>query len=253
MSNHNTDAAVKSAGAETELSGRKPEGKTMAIHIPETDTNFEDVVLTEVERFKDGGGWHILHGGTGYGGMPADSPVVPKVGMVARFYGGAQPGSEVYGLCLGGTPIFYKDEAQRKAERQAWLDRYREDRKRIEAEPKLPIPQIAGFEWTEDMDEISGFGGGYERACRKMVSTGTKWLSEHPQADPQFHGFKGIYGVIAEDNEDAKTLSKVVVDAAEGDCTGAMHQASISHVMFAHKNGWPAYQTKMRERENAVA
>lgn len=221
------------------------------IHIPETDTNFEDAVLTAVETFKNGDGWHILHGAVGYGGMPADSPVAPKVGMVARFYGGANPGSEVYGLCLDGVPIFYKDEAQRKAERQAWLEKYAEDRRKIEAEPKLPETQIPGFEWTEDMDEISGFGGGYERTCRAMVSAGAKWLADHPQADPQFHGFKGVYGVIVEDNEDAKALSKIVTDAAAGDCSGAMHQASVNHVMFAHKNGWAAYQKKMSARDSA--
>lgn len=219
----------------------------MKVHIPETDTNFEDVVLTEVRPFKDGKGWHILHGAVGYNGMPSDSPVVPKAGMVARFYGGASPGGEVYGLCLDGVPIFYKDEAQRKAERQAWLDAYNERRRKEEAEPKLPETQIPGFEWTEDMREISGFGGGYERTCRAMVSAGCKWLADHPTADPQFHGFKNVYGVIAEDNDDAKALSKAVTDASGGDCSGAMHHASISHCLFAHKNGWEAYQTEMRK------
>ena len=223
------------------------------IYIPDDDTNFEDVVLTSVEPFKDGNGWHILHGSIGYGGMPAESQVVPKVGMVARFYGGASIGSEVYGLCLDGTPIFYKTKEQRAQERRAWLEAYEEKRRKIALESKLPIPQIAGFEWTEDMREISGFGGGYERTCRKMVSTGCKWLADHPAADPKFRGLKNVYGILVDDNDDARALSKAVTDAAEGDCTGAMHQAAISHALFAHKNGWAAYQVKMRERDTDAA
>lgn len=219
----------------------------MTLQIPEDDLDFEDVVIDRVEPFKNGG-WAISHGAIGYGGMPADSPVEPRPGMVARFYGGAGPGCEVYGLVLDGVPIFYKTQAQREAERARRRADYEQETARRALEPKLPVPQIEGFEWTEDMREISGFGGGYERACRAMVSAGCKWWSERPDADPQFHGFRGIYGVIAEDNDDAKALSKAVTDAAGGDCTGAMHQAAISHVFGWRKLGsWLAYQQKMRE------
>lgn len=219
------------------------------ITIPADDTNFEEVTLTSVDRF-DSGGFAICNGACCFGGVPADTPVTPEPGMTARFYGGASPGSEVYGLCLNGTPIFYKTKEQREGERAAWLADY-EERKRLTAlESKLPEKQLLGFEWTDDMDEISGFGGGYERTCRAMVSAGCNWLSEHSEADPQFHGFKGIYGIIQEDNEDAKKLSAVVMEASGGDCTGAMHQACIGHVMAWRRMGsWLAYQKSMRERE----
>ena len=91
--------------------------------------------------------------------------------------------------------------------------------------------------FTDDMSEISGFHGGYEEACRKMVVAGIEWFDEHPKADPQFHGFEGIYGIIQEDNDDARALSKTVVDASGGDCTGAMHQASIGHVFLMSSSG----------------
>lgn len=218
------------------------------VRIPDDDLNFEDVVITRVDPFRNGGGWHILHGAIGYGGMPSNSPIVPKPGMVARFYGGAGPGSEVYGLVLDGVPVFYKPAVQRECERAIWSAGYEYERAQIAMEPKLPAPQIAGFEWTEDMREISGFGGGYERTCRAMVSAGCKWWGEHPGADPQFSGFKNVYGIVREDNEDAKALSKAVTNAADGDCTGAMHQAAISHVFGWRKLGsWAAYQNKMRE------
>lgn len=100
--------------------------------------------------------------------------------------------------------------------------------------------------FTNDMREISGFGGGYEEACRKMVLAGLEWFDQHPEADPKYHGFKGVYGVIDEDSDDAKMLSQAVIGAV-GDCTGAMHQAAISHIFFIRKNGWNAYAAKMRE------
>ena len=62
-------------------------------------------------------------------------------------------------------------------------------------------------EYTKDMGEISGFGGGYEEACRKMVLAGLDWFDANPDADPQFHGYEGIYGIITEDNDDAKVRS----------------------------------------------
>lgn len=107
--------------------------------------------------------------------------------------------------------------------------------------------------WTDDMGEISGFGGGYEAACRAMVFAGMDWCDEHPNADPQFQGYKNVYGVINEENQDAKDLTTAVVAAANGDCTGAMHQAAISHVLFYRKNGWGKYCEQLREREKKEA
>ena len=103
--------------------------------------------------------------------------------------------------------------------------------------------------YTDDMGEISGFGGGYEKACQAMVLAGLAWFDAHPGADPKFHGYSNIYGIIEEDNDDAKALSDAVVAASGGDCTGAMHQATISHVLVARRLGWEGYCAKMRERE----
>lgn len=107
------------------------------------------------------------------------------------------------------------------------------------------------YQYTEDMAELSGFGGGYEDTCRKMVVAGLEHLDANPTADPQFHGYEGIYGVISDDNEAGKNLSKAIMDASGGDCTGAMHQAAISHIMWIRKNGWEKYVTESRERKIA--
>jgi len=98
--------------------------------------------------------------------------------------------------------------------------------------------------FVEGMREISGFGGGYEEACRKMLVAGLEWLDAHPKAAPKFHGYKGIYGTVHEDNDDAKALSAAVVNAVEG-CSGAMHQAVICACLWIRKNGWEKYVTEM--------
>jgi hypothetical protein len=103
---------------------------------------------------------------------------------------------------------------------------------------------MSKYQYTKEMGEISGFGGDYEVDCRNMVIAGLEWLDEHPNADPKFHGFKGIYGVIEEDNQDAKDLSDVVINACDG-CSGAMHQATIGHILHIKEFGWGKYVEEM--------
>lgn len=108
---------------------------------------------------------------------------------------------------------------------------------------------MSKYEWRDGMGEVSGFGGGYEATCRAMVAAGVEWSDAHPEASPQFQGFQGVYGVLMEDNDDAKSLSEAVVAAANGECTGAMHQATIGHVLFIRKNGWEKYVEEMSKPE----
>ena len=86
--------------------------------------------------------------------------------------------------------------------------------------------------------EISGFGGGYEIACQPMLKQGVDYLTDHPNLDPQFHGFKGLFGICMEDNADAKALTKAVLFEVPGGPTGAMHQAVIGHLMRISQVGW---------------
>lgn len=103
------------------------------------------------------------------------------------------------------------------------------------------------YKFTQAMREISGFGGKYEKACRKMVLAGVKWLDAHPDTDPKFHGFKNVYGIIAEDNDDAKALSEAVVSACD-DHSGAMHTATIAHVLHIKNVGWDNYVREMKKK-----
>ena len=114
-------------------------------------------------------------------------------------------------------------------------------------------PRPSKYVFTDDMDEISGFGGGYEQTCRNMVVAGLEWFDSHPNAAPLYKGFQRIYGVISEENAAAKLLSKAIVAGADGDCTGAMHQATVSHVLWIKTNGWERYCRESRERVKAEA
>lgn len=110
---------------------------------------------------------------------------------------------------------------------------------------------MSDYTFTPEMDEISGFGGGYEQCCRDMLAAGMRWLDAHPEAHPKFHGFKGVYGLIDEDNDDARALSKAIEDGAGGDCTGAMHQAVVGACIFIRANGWPAYVAAKTKKAGA--
>jgi hypothetical protein len=103
------------------------------------------------------------------------------------------------------------------------------------------------YTYTEKCREISGFGGGYEKACRDMVIAAMNWMDEHPNADPTFSQYKNITGLTVDENEDMLAMQKVMFNAAGGDCTGAMMQYSTNHALFAHKNGWDKYIEKMEE------
>ena len=102
-------------------------------------------------------------------------------------------------------------------------------------------------EYTDDMREISGFGKGYEATCRKMVLAGLDWFDAHPDADPTFHSYKGIYGALTEDNDDAKALTAAMIAAADGDCTGAMYEATVGHVLWIRAHSWEQYVIDARK------
>jgi len=109
------------------------------------------------------------------------------------------------------------------------------------------------FPWTDDMREISGMGGGYENACRKMVSAGMAWLVDHKDGQkPEMGTYEGITGIAFARNDAGVSFSDAVGKAVE-DCTGAMHQFSCAHAKKAFEMGWPAYQEFMRELKRKEA
>ena len=98
------------------------------------------------------------------------------------------------------------------------------------------------------MREISGFGGGYEEACRKLVIAGLEWFDQNPNKKPVFKGLKGVFGHLLEDNQDAIDMSNYIVKKAADDLTGAMMHAAHEHIRFVRQNGWDKYVEEMEKR-----
>lgn len=113
-----------------------------------------------------------------------------------------------------------------------------------------------GLVFSNDMHQISGFGGSYERGCRAMVLAGAAWLRANPDADPKFSENPMIFGIVRQENDGAKALDAAMMDAdvdmgggkiarVGNEATGAMIHASTKHVMFIRKNGWDRYVEEM--------
>lgn len=97
--------------------------------VTKSEIEVEAHVLDDV-REVGGGGWEIGHDHT-YLRVPADSPIVPEVGMEAIFVGGW--GRPVRGLFINGVKVWYRTQAEEEAHRQELIERqHEEDRKRFE-------------------------------------------------------------------------------------------------------------------------
>ncbi len=106
----------------------------------------------------------------------------------------------------------------------------------------------AEYPWQESMGEISGFGGGYEDACRNMLYSGIAWLdNQDPKPDLKGSEYKHVFGIFNADSEDAKALEEAVLEGEPG-CSGAMHHAVMNACFYIAKNGWNKYVEAMTER-----
>lgn len=117
------------------------------------------------------------------------------------------------------------DEVQRKIAEARRLQQQRD----LARDTLLAHIESAGvrtkYAWTPAMGEISGFGGGYESACRDMLYAGLMLVEADPAAtDPAI---------------EAAMLTVCP------DCSGAMFGASSGAVRFIATNGWAKYVQRM--------
>lgn len=90
--------------------------------------------------------------------------------------------------------------------------------------------------------DISGMGGGYEATCQKMLWNGIRYLEGGGAKDDiRISSFKNVVGVAICESDAAKALEKAMMEGVD-DCTGAMHQCVIGHLLFIAKNGRDAWQ-----------
>lgn len=86
--------------------------------------------------------------------------------------------------------------------------------------------------------DLSGMGGGYENECQKMLAAGEQWIKDNGEAKSKLSAksYDGIYGILEPNSPETEDLSKSIVAVAD-DCTGAMHQCVMGHLMFIAKEG----------------
>lgn len=101
--------------------------------------------------------------------------------------------------------------------------------------------------------EISGFGKntGYEKSCQKMLQVGFEWIENNKKKRKKLegHSYKGIYGIFEPDSKEAKELSRVICKE-EPECSGAMHQAVMSHLFFIAKSGIEKWKEEVMKKED---
>lgn len=120
--------------------------------FPENDTEFEENEVTKVQPC-DNGGWTITCDLCFF--VPPESPVEPKPGMIARFYGKGF-GFRVRGLFLDEQKVFYRTEEEDKE--QAEIQLYGAD-----VEDLLKRWDDGD---TVHSVEMGGLGPGYEQAIQ---------------------------------------------------------------------------------------
>lgn len=101
------------------------------------------------------------------------------------------------------------------------------------------------YTYTDNSDEISGFGGSYEEGCRTMVIAGMEWWDAHPEADVRWKESQNITGIQFNESDDCKAMQKHMNEAVDNEATGAMMQACCNHILYARKHGWEKYIEKM--------
>jgi hypothetical protein len=120
---------------------------------PHNDNQYEESTVKSVRKESDG--WSITRSDGWSFYVPAGSPVEPKEGMTARFYGKGL-GYTVRGLYIDGRAVFYRSEEADKEhhdintygkDAQDWLNRWDEGRS----------------VWSISM---GGLGPGYEQALQ---------------------------------------------------------------------------------------
>lgn len=82
------------------------------MRFPKDDLEFIDTTIKRVTKEKSG--WAIERADGWSFWISPDSPVTPREGMVARFYGGTSGGSVVRGVFLDAQLIFYRTIKEQK-------------------------------------------------------------------------------------------------------------------------------------------
>lgn len=86
---------------------------------------------------------------------------------------------------------------------------------------------------------ISGFGGGYEWTCQRMLANGYKWLQANCERKKHidYQGFKGVYGLCEAVGDISREFDEAIMENVS-DATGAMHHAVVAHLAYMSEHSW---------------
>ncbi len=101
--------------------------------------------------------------------------------------------------------------------------------------------------WTEDMGEISGFGGAYEDACRQMLWQGLLYLEGlgKEEADSLAKTARWTSSFLWHKNPALKAFDEAI--CGDVDPSGAMFGAAVGIILYVWENGWEKFQEARRE------
>jgi hypothetical protein len=99
------------------------------------------------------------------------------------------------------------------------------------------------FRFTDEMSEVTGFGGIYESYCRAGICTGAEWCAQHPNADLRDIGTA---------RELTLTIFHTILVCNDGsvgmlgeELTLPQTQLIADHVLYIAAHGWNDYEQKM--------
>jgi hypothetical protein len=99
---------------------------------------------------------------------------------------------------------------------------------------------MSAMEFTEDMNEVTGLHGYYERCCRAAVVAGASWCLGHPgPADPAEVERAIRAAPITTDDGRKVTL--------DDELTGTQLYTALCHVKYISLHGWNVYREHMSE------
>lgn len=97
--------------------------------------------------------------------------------------------------------------------------------------------------------DISGFGGGYESTCQKMIWQAVKYLVENKPKDLTSKQSKSITGVCINEGKDGEAFDEAMMNGIDG-ATGAMHQYATNHARFIYEKGYDKWFEKMAKHRD---
>jgi hypothetical protein len=96
---------------------------------------------------------------------------------------------------------------------------------------------MSRIEFGEDMNEVSGLGGFYERCCRAAIVAGATWCIEHKRFNAE-----GVVRAVRTTLVTADDGQKVPL---ESELTPTQFALAMYHVRYIAANGWKKYEAKM--------